>query len=277
MPYNMLHLPLAISKYIESFLDKFDKIAYINTNFYLIKNKDIIKICGKNSIQITQYIISTINFNNIGICILIDIKITDYIVNSITNMNNLKNLCLIRSEITDDNIKLLSEHKCHQSISILKLSSCINLTNDCMKYIAKFTNLLQLDLSYSCKITEDGIAHLINHTSLISLNLSSFCAANDSLIHLIQIPNLKELIIKQIWVKADNVIHLLNNHKNICRIKDVCISGLYDITLLRNFKSVDISFNIAELHICCNTESTYSRMGITKCHYPKHVSHLIYS
>ena len=127
----------------------------------------------------------------------------------------------------------------HPSISSLSLSSC-NIDNDCIEYITFLIksnrNIVSLDLS-SNSITSEGLDHIFAAfrsgagKQIISLDLSYNKLDNISIINLSkalqlnQLPNLKNLILREVGGNYESIEILLNSIQQDSLIETLDISG----------------------------------------------------
>ena len=127
----------------------------------------------------------------------------------------------------------------HPSISSLSLSSC-NIDNDCIEYITFLIksnrNIVSLDLS-SNSITSEGLDHIFAAfrsgagKQIISLDLSYNKLDSISIINLSkalqlnQLPNLKNLILREVGGNYESIEILLNSIQQDSLIETLDISG----------------------------------------------------
>jgi hypothetical protein len=247
---NYNTLPKFIISHIKTFFNIIDniKIQLIDVKWYSTKYTitDFVVIEIYKA-KLMQYVVNKTNFYNIEHLDLSFIELTNDIINLVCNISKLKKLNLEKTNITDDNIKLLLLKK--NNISDLNISDCKYLTDECMSYIKYFPSLQKLDLSYSCNITEKGISCLIGNNSLISLNLSEFCDSNNSLIHISKITNLEKLNISDNDLYFRNIKYLVNNKK----LHTLYISSDYQKNIKESsiFKNINIIYKFCPYnHLC---------------------------
>jgi Leucine-rich repeat (LRR) protein len=241
-------LPNSIITIFKGFFDIEDNAnMLINKNYYETKytSKSII-IKEKNVIKMIYYIKSKINLRNVEELDLSNIKSIDNIIKIVGYMPTLKKLNLYNSNVTDDNIKFLLDQKCSSTISDLNIGRCSILTNNCMIYIAGFRNLERLNLSYCCDIIENGIEYLSSHKKLSYLNLSNCCNANNNLVHVAKLINLKELDISKNYIHINNIMHLAH-HKQLNKLHiddNIDLMGImgFEKIMMLSYMSIGISF-----------------------------------
>jgi hypothetical protein len=247
----MNRLPKSIISHIKTFFGITDniKIQLINTIWYSTKYSIIkVSIFTKHHNEMLQYIINKIHVHHIEDLDLSFLNITNDIINFINSVTKLKKLNLEFTNIRDHDIKLLKG----KNMCDLNISHCKNLTCDCMKYIACFSNLQNLNLSYCCGIGRgrgNVLQCLEKLNNLRSLILSNFCGANDGLVYISKINNLEKLDITKNKLNVNNIKYLKNNKK--LDILYITTENRNDIINVKDFKIINVYREYSStLHSC---------------------------